>query len=140
MIVAVHALTGAALARLCKTHARAFVLGALSHLAADLLPHRDLEVAQEALLLGGALGFVGIRRGLDSREFAGAVGAAVPDIENLVARVLQIPDDRLLLPTHGKYHGRKTRGLGGQLALALICTASLLVPAGSCQPTPRHGN
>lgn len=140
MIVAVHALTGAALGRLCRTRARAFLLGALSHLAADAAPHRDLEVARETLLLAATLGFVGLTRGLDSREFAGAIGAAVPDLENAVARAFGIPDERLLLPTHSRYHGPKTRGLGGQLALALICAATLLLPDASSELRPRRGN
>ena len=128
MIVAVHALMGAALARLCGTRAQALVVGGLSHLAADMLPHRDLDIAREALLLGGALGAVGLGWGAGSKEFAGALGAALPDVENLIGRALKVPEERMLLPMHGRHHGRLTAGFGGQVALALVCAAALLVP------------
>jgi hypothetical protein len=128
MIAAVHALTGAALSRVCGTHGQALVVGAISHLVADALPHRDLEVPEEALLLGAALGAIGIMRGSGSKEFAGAVGAALPDLENLMVRALNLPESRLLLPTHRGYHGRKTRGFGGQIALAAACFAVLTFP------------
>jgi len=123
MIVAVHALTGAALSRLCRTPAQAFALGFASHLVGDMLPHRDLDLPEEALLLGAALGLVAAARGPGSNEFAGALGAAVPDIENLVGRLRGIPDERLLLPTHRRHHGPRTRGFAGQLALAALSLA-----------------
>jgi hypothetical protein len=130
MIAAVHALTGAALGRFCRAPGRAFALGFVSHLPLDLSPHRDLEIAEEGLLLGAALGLVAAARGFTSPEFAGALGAAAPDVENVVARALDIPDEKLLLPTHSRFHGRKVRGLRGQLALALCCLAVLCWPTG----------
>ena len=126
MIVAVHGLMGAALGRVCRSRRQAFAAGFLSHMVADLLPHRDLDIPEEALLLGGVLSIVGLRYGADSKEFAGALGAALPDLENLVGRTLNIPDKRLLLPTHRGWHGRRTRGFGGQIALALACAAALM--------------
>lgn len=120
MIVAVHALTGAALSRLCRTRRQAFALGFVSHMICDALPHRDLEIPEEACLLGGALAVVAGLRGLSSKEFAGAVGAAVPDIENLVGRLLDLPDEKLLLSTHRGRHGRKTAGFGTQVVLAAV--------------------
>lgn len=130
MIVAIHALTGAALGRLCRSRPEAFLVGALSHLVGDMLPHRDLGLAEEALLAGGALALIGAAKGSASREFVGACGAIAPDLENVVGRVLDLPDERLLLPTHSKYHGRKAASLRGQLALALCCLAVLSAPAG----------
>lgn len=140
MIVAVHALLGAALARHCRTKIQAFLLGGLSHLAADLVPHRDLKVAEEAVLVAGALGLVGVVRGPDSREFAGAVGAALPDLENLVGRVLRIPDRRRLLPTHSKYHGWETKDCRSQVGLALLCLATLCRRPDRCESGAKRGN
>jgi hypothetical protein len=100
-------------------------------MVADLLPHRDLDIAREALLLGGVLGLVGLGHGADSKEFAGALGAALPDLENLLGRTLSIPEERLLLPTHKGLHGPRTRGFGGQIALALACAAALAFPSKS---------
>jgi hypothetical protein len=93
-----------------------------------MLPHRDLDIAEEALLLAGALGVILAARGADSREFAGALGACLPDAENLVGRVAGVPDERLLLPTHRGHHGRKTSGFHGQLAIAAVGLISLLIP------------
>jgi len=139
MMSAVHALTGAALGRLCRTRRQAFLLGALSHLAADMLPHRDLDIPAEAALLSGALAVVAGAAGSESPEFAGAVGAAFPDVENLIGRLAGIPENRLLIPTHRGYHGNETESLGPQLALAagalLVCLA-----APRCKGAPEHGN
>ena len=130
MIVAVHALVGAALGRLSRTRTQAALLGSASHVAADMLPHRDLEIPQEAALLAGALTLIAATRGVGSREFAGALGAALPDVENLVGRLRGLPDEMLLLPSHNRYHGRKTDDFNGQLALALIGIAFLVIPDG----------
>lgn len=138
MIAAVHALTGAALGRLCRNHAQAFLVGLASHAAADLLPHRDLEIPAEAVLLAGAAGLLGSLRGPHSREFAGAVGAVLPDAENLVGRLLGIPDSKLLWPTHRRYHGREANGFTGQAVLALACLALVAAPRGA--PVGECGN
>jgi len=139
MIVAVHALVGATLARLCRTRGQALLLGSISHFPADLLPHRDLDIPEEALLLAAALGLISGTRGPGSLEFAGALGAALPDLENLVGRAFGIPDERLLLPTHRRLHGGKTRGFRGQLALALIGLASLALSPARCADAPERG-
>jgi len=135
VIVAVHALTGAALGRFCRTRRQAFAAGFLSHMPCDLAPHRDLEVPQEALLLGSVLALIGAMRGISSREFAGAVGAVAPDIENLVGRALHLPDEKLLLPTHSTYHGRKISSTAGQLLLAAVAFGALCLPR--AQPSTR---
>jgi len=140
MIVAVHALTGAAIGRLCGKPGRAFALGALSHLIADHLPHLDLDPAPESLLAAAALGLVAVSQGSDSAEFAGAVGAVAPDLENAVARAARLPEDRLLLPTHNRYHGRKTRGFAPQVLLAVGCLALLCFPRRRrCEDAPESG-
>ena len=128
MIVAVHALVGAALGRFCRHRRQALAVGFVSHLPCDLAPHRDLEVPQEAVLLGATMALIAAARGLGSKEFSGAFGAAVPDIENLIGRVLGIPDEKLLIPTHSRYHGRRIDGLGSQAALAVACLAIAFWP------------
>jgi hypothetical protein len=128
MIAAIHALVGAGLGRLCRTRTQAALLGGVSHVAADMLPHRDLDIPQEAALLGAALTVIAAARGADSPEFAGALGAVAPDIENLIGRLRGLPDESLLLPSHSRYHGRETDGFSGQLALALVGLAILLLP------------
>jgi hypothetical protein len=99
-----------------------------------MTPHRDLEIPQEALLLGATLALLTAIRGPESKEIAGAVGGAAPDIENLVGRCFRIPDEKLILPTHSRFHGRKTDGVGPQIAVALV---SLAV---ACWPPRRAPN
>jgi hypothetical protein len=140
MIVAVHALLGSTLARLCRTRLQAAVAGAVSHALADMLPHRDLDIPEEALLLAGALSLVVAARGVESREFAGALGASLPDLENLIARLGAIPDERLLFPTHRSHHGPKTSGFEGQVAMAAVGIVSLLVPDRNSEDGSRRGN
>lgn len=130
MIVAVHALIGAALGRFARSHTQAVLLGSASHPVSDMLPHRDLEVPQEAALLAAVLTVITATKGVDSREFTGAVGAALPDLENLIGRFFGIPEEKLLLPSHNRYHGRKTDGFAGQLVLAVAGLALLLLPSG----------
>ncbi len=139
MIVAVHALLGSTIARLCRTRAQAALAGGASHALADVLPHRDLDIPEEMLLLAGALSLIAAARGADSREFAGALGACLPDVENLIGRLAAIPDERLLLPTHRNYHGRKTSGFHGQLAIAALGIISLLLPGCDSENSRQHG-
>jgi hypothetical protein len=108
-------------------------------MVADMLPHRDLAIPQEAALLAGALSVVLATRGVESNEFAGAIGAALPDLENLACRLGASPEGRSLFPTHGRYHGRRTRGFGGQIALAAVCLATLVLPERECEDSPRRG-
>ncbi len=140
MIVAVHALLGSTIARLCRTRVQAALAGAASHALADMLPHRDLDIPEEALLLAGALSLVVAARGVDSREFAGALGASLPDLENLIGRLAAIPDERLVLPTHRSHHGRRTTGFEGQLAMATLGVISLLIPGCDSEDTGQRGN
>ena len=128
MMVAVHALVGAALSRLCRTRPQAFALGFVSHCPCDMTPHRDLDVPEEALLLGATLALLAAVKGPASKETVGALGGAAPDIENLVARCFDLPDEKMILPTHRKYHGRKTKSLGPQLAVALVGLAIVCWP------------
>ena len=139
MIAAVHALLGSTLARFCGSRTQAALVGSASHPLADMVPHRDLEIPQEAVLLAGALCLIAAARGVESREFAGALGAVLPDVENLIGRMCDIPEERLLLPTHSRYHGRKTGDFCGQLAIVAVGVASLLLPDGRCQDDRERG-
>jgi len=128
MIAAVHALTGATFARLCRSRTQAALVGALSHFVEDMLPHRDLDISKEAALLAGALSLIAAARGVESREFAGALGAVLPDVENVAGRVFGIPEEELFLPNHRGCHGAKTRTFHTQIAIAAIGFASLFLP------------
>ena len=128
MMVGVHALIGATLGRFCRTPGQAFLVGVASHMAADLLPHRDLEVPAEAALAAAAFGMVGATQGFTSKELVGAVGATLPDLENAWAWLHDLPDEALLCPTHSTYHGAKRESVAPQVVLALACLGLLALP------------
>lgn len=137
MMVSVHALMGAALSRLCRGPKQAFLLGLASHFVADMIPHHDLDVLREGLLLGGALGALGLTHGVRSREFAGAVGAALPDIESAVAVLRDLPDGKLILPNHSLLHGSEVSSIRLQMLLAVACMAVLAMRP--CETAPERG-
>lgn len=129
MIGAVHASIGAAVGSFFKRKSTAFVAGVASHLVADMLPHDDFDPKVEAPLLAATLGAIAVWKGLDSPEFAGAIGGMAPDIEHafLVGGLIS-PEDEFF-PTHlddGKHHGPAS---GERLSQLLLVAASLLTLA-----------
>lgn len=124
MMAWVHAAVGAALGARAENQAQAVAGGIASHLICDLLPHKDYEMPVELPLLAATLGFLAVRHGWRSREFAGAVGAILPDIENGLERLGAL--DGTLFPTHTKQpwfigHGPKVSSPIPQVILAAVC-------------------
>ncbi|MDH7603170.1 MAG: hypothetical protein QHI38_13610 [Armatimonadota bacterium] len=127
MIGAVHTIVGAAVGTLTASKPRAFLVGVLSHLITDAVPHKDCSPAAEVSLLGAALSGIAAWKGVDSPEFWGAVGGIIPDVEHGLAFTRLMSAQRKVFPTHvgnGKYHGRKTRDRWSQL---IVTAASILV-------------
>lgn len=130
MMAWVHAAVGAALGRVIGHPGKAFGAGVASHAICDLIPHRDLKPLQEAPLLALALGLIVWRRGPTSPEALGAVGAVAPDTENIAAKTGLIPHSAMIFPTHQGpgTHGRETKSLLPQVALATVCLVVALWP------------
>jgi hypothetical protein len=125
MICATHALIGAALGRLLKRPAAAFAAGVGSHVVADLMPHRDFTAAVEVPLVAAALTAIALTQGAGSAEFWGAIGAALPDLEN-VQCTLPGDDGRRCFPTHRNgVHGRPREEVISQIAVAAVCLCVL---------------
>jgi hypothetical protein len=125
MICGVHALVGAALGSLTRHRATAAGLGVAAHAVCDLIPHRDLSVPTEVALLAAALGGVGATCGVRSTEFAGALGGALPDLENVVPPSWQ--GGRKWFPSHRFEHARGPQPMWPTAliaAAALACLAS----------------
>lgn len=133
MTVITHLAVGAAAGSLTDNAAGAALLGLLSHVPLDVLPHYEfdkmwVEVAAVAAvftaMLVAGMGHTGI--------FWGAVGAVVPDIENLLWRLGVLPDEKKIFPGHSPRLSRffpHGRSLGPRHALtqvAIVC-ASLAV-------------
>ncbi len=127
MMVSLHALLGATLSRLCPGPKQAFLLGLGSHFVADMIPHRDLDVLREGILLAGVMTALGYTQGVNSREFAGAVGAILPDAESAVAALTDLEDGKLILPNHSLLHGREVNSIRGQVLVGVACMAILAI-------------
>jgi hypothetical protein len=125
MICALHALLGAALGKRQKK-TPAFFTGVLSHLLADLLPHRDLTPNIETLMVLAALGGIGATQGWNSSALWGALGGTLPDVENGLAHWRG--KGRLVFPTHTGRHGAEVEEVYSQIGLALICLALIMAP------------
>lgn len=122
-----HASIGAAIGSLIKKPSLAFIAGFLSHIPADMTPHRDLSPKVEAGLLAGVMTLIAVRYGIKSPEFWGALGAVSPDFEHALAEagLIDLKDENF--PTHvhfGKWHGRQSDERISQL---LIFVCSLLL-------------
>ncbi len=134
MMVCVHAAVGAMLGAGIKRPVPAVAGGVASHLLCDLVPHKDYDIKIEAPLALAMFTYLGLRYGLRSPQFWGAVGAVLPDGENALALLQIIPEDRTFFPTHNKSapwyvgHGEAIESPASQIALTII--ALLLADAG----------
>ena len=120
MICAVHALLGGAIGACARRRSTAFLAGVGSHLLADLLPHCDYPVKVEVPMALGAVAAVGLIAGTRSTAFAGAVGGAAPDLENLGNQPKYFPTHR------DARHGTRTKKVWPQVLLAAGCCGLIL--------------
>jgi hypothetical protein len=105
---AVHLATGFAVGSHARTVPGGFVAGFVSHAVFDVIPHHDYHKAPAALAdLAGGLAVLALmirrhrRAGRLGPSLAGAVGAAVPDVENAMWWLGVIPGEARRYPTHG---------------------------------------
>ncbi|MCK4547946.1 MAG: hypothetical protein KAW17_10955 [Candidatus Eisenbacteria sp.] len=112
----------------------AFFLGIVSHVVMDAVPHydtRDFRV-DVALTAAGFLAVLGLGY-WNSPVFWGAVGAVLPDVENLLWRLGAIRESWRIFPSHTRLirHGKPltARGAIPQVFLILGSIAGL-VPLG----------
>jgi hypothetical protein len=135
LTVVTHLAVGAAVGTLTDNPAGAAVLGLVSHVPLDLMPHYEFEKmwVEVAVVLGffGVMLATGMGR---SGIFWGALGATVPDVENLLWRLGIIPDEGKVFPGHSLRlagffpHGR-TLGPRHALTQVAIVAASAVVVA-----------
>jgi hypothetical protein len=129
VIVSMHVASGAAAGALLGTRARALVAGPLLHLAADVIPHQDIESRRFEIRSGLALvALVAARYGPTHPAVVGALAASAPDIEHVWP--LPRPGGRKLFPTHRWTRLHRSGGVSasGQL-LAAGVIAGLVVSA-----------
>ncbi len=124
MMVCVHAAVGAGVGGAARDPRAAAGVGVVTHLLCDLVPHRDYDIRIEAPLALAMFVSLGVRYGVRSPQFWGAVGAVLPDAENALVVLGAFPQTKTLFPTHNKDapwflgHGRKVRSPLPQFVLA----------------------
>lgn len=133
MTVITHLAVGAAVGSFTDNAGGAALLGLLSHVPLDVLPHYEfdrmwVEVAVVSAvfvaMLAAGMGRTGI--------FWGALAAVVPDVENLFWRLGILPDEKKIFPGHSLRlskvfpHGRTLGPRHALTQVAMIC-ASLAV-------------
>jgi hypothetical protein len=124
-----HVAVGALLGSVLDSKLYAFLGGFVSHVPLDAVPHvdfRDFRIdgfASVALLIG-ILAFSGF-----SPIFIGALGAVVPDLENLLWKTGIIEEKRKVFPTHSGLikHGRARAGSGPTTEVLMSAASVALV-------------
>jgi hypothetical protein len=125
-----HVAVGALIGSLVNNHLAAFGLGFASHLPLDVIPHFDFkDYRVDALItvamLGGLLLAVGF-----SPVLLGALGAVVPDFENLLWKIGIINERRKVFPTHSGLieHGRALAGgMPAEIAVSAFSVAAAVL-------------
>lgn len=123
MTGAVHASIGAAIGALTKRPRVAFITGIVSHVIADAIPHKDLSVKKEVILLAVIMAGIASRYGLNSPQFWGAAGAVCPDCEHGLLELGLIKPENEIFPTHlgkGKYHGPQSNERISQVIIFIL--------------------
>jgi len=116
-----HVAAGAVIGILVDSRLAAFLIGFVSHIPLDAVPHIDFEdyridVVMTIGLLAGIFAFSGF-----TPILFGAVGAVAPDIENLLWKTGIIDEKRKVFPTHSGLikHGQARVGRGPAAAIVM---------------------
>jgi hypothetical protein len=130
LTVITHMAVGAAVGSFMESEGAAAVLGLVSHVPLDVMPHYEfqklwVELTAVVLVFGGLL-----LAGMGATAiFWGALGAVVPDLENLAWRLGILPGRLKVFPGHSARFSRilpHGRALGPrhaftQIALVVAC-------------------
>lgn len=121
-----HVAIGAALGAMTSHPLAALALGVAAHVPADLVSHRDLNRGVELFMAAAALILYTWLGGFALATALGAVGGALPDVENLI-RPRRRGVVRMYFPTHaGLFRHGGARGgwdVGWQLGVAAVMAA-----------------
>ncbi len=131
MIVSLHVACGAAVGAIAPSRKWAVVLGAVSHLAGDRMPHEDLPSRRFEIRSGiAALAALAVRWGPLHEVTVGAAAGSAPDLEHLLR--LPRPGGRKLFPSHRLRGWHRSGGVSArvQLLAAGILLGILLAPRG----------
>jgi hypothetical protein len=124
VIVSLHVALGGAAGALVRSRPLALVLGPALHVAADKVPHEDID--DESFEIGSgvaALGVLAARRGLLDPAVLGGAACAMPDLEHVVPWLR--PRGEMLFHRGGGRHGAGVSA-GAQLLVAGAVVGLLL--------------
>jgi len=131
-----HVAAGAVIGVLVDSRLAAFLIGFVSHIPLDAVPHIDFKDYRiDAVLTIGLLAGIFVFTGLTPILF-GAVGAVVPDLENLLWKTGIIDEKHKVFPTHSGLikHGQAGVGTGTAGAILMsalsVCVVALVVVLG----------
>lgn len=125
-----HVAAGALIGGFLGNSVLAFAVGFASHVPLDAIPHFDFkDFKVDAAVTLGLVGAVLVASGF-TPIFFGALGAVLPDFENLLWKLGIIDEKHKVFPTHSGLvrHGRATMS-GGLRAEILVSVASALAVA-----------
>jgi hypothetical protein len=124
--VAVGALVGAGV----NGYLAAFVLGLASHIPLDAIPHFDFRDFRADAAVSVGLVVVAAAMGGITPALVGALGAVLPDFENLLWKLEIIGEKRKIFPTHSGLieHGRaRGGGVVSEIAVSAFAAAGVLL-------------
>ncbi len=105
-----HVAVGAVIGSFLDSNLLSFAVGLASHIPLDMIPHFDFQdIRIDIALTGIALGALVVFAGFSPVTFC-AIGAVIPDFENLLWKTGVISEERKIFPTHSGLigHGRTT--------------------------------
>jgi hypothetical protein len=135
MIVSLHVASGAAVGALAPSRRSAILLGALTHLLGDRMPHEDIWNRRFEMRSGAAaLAALALQRGPLDRVTLGAIAGSAPDVEHVLR--LPRPGGRKLFPSHRLIGWHRSGGVPdwAQLLAAGLVLGLLLAPRRTASP------
>lgn len=139
MTVLTHMVVGGAVGSFVDWRGVAFGLGVASHVPLDVIPHYEFKnMWLEVVIVGSFFGVMLATGHAGTGFFWGALGAVIPDLENLLWRLGFISDDHKIFPGHSARfqrflpHGRSlgVRNAWWQVAIGVCAVAVTVWRAG----------
>lgn len=127
MCLFAHVAAGAIAGALSPTPLAASLLGLASHVALDVVPHRDIDrMRYEILLAALAIAAIALGGALSLNVTLGIAFAIAPDGENLLWKLGRIRDDQKIFPGHRRFlpHGMVTGR--GSIVLQVAGSAAVI--------------
>lgn len=130
MSVYTHTALGAAVGVAVGNPLAAFFLGAATHAVSDEVAHFDFDHVWLEVILAVAAGtFLWWLCGWRTAVLFGILGAALPDLENLLISLKALPESFKLFPSHGGYlrHGSELGPANSIVQVAVFGVLALWV-------------